>query len=223
MSTDKNTDKIDTEKINIAKTITGKTNASELEKFDMLRQDLSEFSADLSKFKTENWNQFPSIDLYMDQVVTYLDRLLQLFDTDASGKVITSSMVNNYVKEGYLKRPVNKKYDRVHLVTLYIMSMLKPILPIPLIAGSLSNLTDEAKYHTFFEELAKLQDEAFSKVSNMLSANIEQLSDEDYETALRLFALQLTSEANARKIVAEKILLSLNKDTSKRFDKEKTK
>ncbi len=223
MSTDKNTDKIDSEKINISKAITGEANASKLDKFDMLRQDLSEFSAELSTFKTEGWNQFPGIDLYMDQVVTYLDRLLQLFDTDASGKVITSSMVNNYVKEGYLKRPVNKKYDRVHLVTLYIMSMLKPILPIPLIAGSLSNLSDEAKYQNFFEELAKLQDEAFSKVSNMLSANIEQLSDEDYETSLRLFALQLTSEANARKIVAEKILRSLNKDTSKSSDKEKSK
>ncbi len=192
-------------------------------KFDMLRQDLSEFSADLSTFKTESWNQFPGIDLYMDQVITYLDRLLKLFDTDASGKVITSSMVNNYVKEGYLKRPVNKKYDRVHLVTLYIMSMLKPILPIPLIAGSLSNLANEEKYHTFFEELAKLQDEAFSRVSSMLSANIEQLSEEDYETSLRLFALQLTSEANARKIVAEKILRSLNKDNSKSSDKEKSK
>lgn len=198
-------------------------NLSTEERLDSIKQELSEFLADLSSFKTESWNQFPGIDLYMDQVVTYLERLLKLFDTDASGKVITSSMVNNYVKEGYLKRPVNKKYDRVHLVTLYIMSMLKPILPIPLIAGSLSQLTDEGKYQVFFEELAKLQDEAFSKVSSMLSANIEQLSDEDYETSLRLFALQLTSEANARKIVAEKILLSLNKEASKGSDKQKNK
>ncbi len=191
-----------------------------INRINSIKQELSDFSHTLSSFTTENWSQFPGIDLYMDQVVTYLERLLKLFDTDASGKVITSSMVNNYVKEGYLKRPVNKKYDRVHLVTLYIMSMLKPILPIPLIAGSLSNLTDEQKYQNFFEELSKLQDEAFTDISDKLSATLEQLSDEDYETTLRLFALQLTSEANARKIVAEKILLALSKDTGKTAEKK---
>lgn len=190
------------------------------DKKNSIKQELSDFSNTLSAFTTESWSQFPGIDLYMDQVVTYLDRLLKLFDTGAFGKVITSSMVNNYVKEGYLKRPVNKKYDRVHLVTLYIMSMLKPILPIPLIAGSLSNLTDEQKYQNFFEELSKLQDEAFTKISGKLSATLEQLSDEDYETTLRLFALQLTSEANARKIAAEKILLALSKDSGKTSEKK---
>lgn len=186
-----------------------------------IKNELSNFSNALGQYATENWTQFPGIDLYMDQVVTYLEKLLKLFDTDASGKVITSSMVNNYVKEGYLKRPVNKKYDRVQLVTLYIMSMLKPILPIPLIAGSLSNLTDEQKYQSFFEELTKLQDEAFRNISDKLTSILENLSDEDYETTLRLFALQLTSEANARKIAAEKILQSLSKEASKGGDKDK--
>ncbi|MDF2987384.1 MAG: hypothetical protein K0R50_2894 [Eubacterium sp.] len=186
-----------------------------------IKKELADFSNALSEYTTENWNQFPGIDLYMDQVVTYLDGLLKLFDTEDSGKVITSSMVNNYVKEGYLKRPVNKKYDRVHLVTLYIMSMLKPVLPIPLIAGSLSRFNNEQQYQSFFEELTKLQDDAFSKVSNMLSTALEQLNEEAYETTLRLFALQLTSEANARKIAAEKILLALNKESGKNSDKDK--
>ncbi len=188
---------------------------------DSIKKELSDFSKALSEYSTENWNQFPGIDLYMDQVVTYLERLLKLFDTEDSGKVITSSMVNNYVKEGYLKRPVNKKYDREHLVTLYILSMLKPILPIPLIAGSLSSFNNEQQYQSFFEELTRLQDDAFSKISNMLSTALEQLNEEDYETTLRLFALQLTSEANARKIAAEKILLALNKETGKNADKDK--
>jgi len=190
-----------------------------------IKQELRDFSSTLSSYKTESWTNFPSIDLYMDQVVTYLERLLNIFgDVDDASKVITSSMVNNYVKESYLKRPVNKKYDKVHLVTLYIMSMLKPILPIPLIAKSLSNFENEQKYQVFFEELTKLQDEAFNKVSNKLSTALDQINEEDYETALRLFALQLTSEANAHRIAAEKILFALNKkDQSKPVDKEKSK
>ena len=161
----------------------------------------------------------------MDQVVTYLERLLNIFsNVDDTSKVITSSMVNNYVKEGYLKRPLNKKYDKVHLVTLYIMSMLKPILPIPLIAKSLSNFENEQKYQIFFEELTKLQDQAFNNVSTKLSAALDQIDGNDYETALRLFALQLTSEANAHRIAAEKILFALNKnDQAKSPEKEKSK
>lgn len=191
------------------------------DKLNYIKQELSVFSNTLSSYKTETWSSFPSIDLYMDQVVTYLERLLDIFiDGDDKGKIITSSMVNNYVKEGYLKRPVNKKYDKVHLVTLYIMSMLKPILPIPLIAGSLSEFESEQKYKEFFENLTKLQDEAFSKVCDKLSSAINEITEENYETALRLFALQLTSEANAHRIVAEKILDTL---TSKSSDKDKNK
>jgi hypothetical protein len=190
-----------------------------------IKQELRDLSSTLSSYKTEGWINFPSIDLYMDQVVTYLERLLNIFgNVDDTSKVITSSMVNNYVKEGYLKRPLNKKYDKVHLVTLYIMSMLKPILPIPLIAKSLSNFENEQKYQVFFEDLTKLQDEAFNKVSNKLSAALDQIDGDDYKTALRLFALQLTSEANAHRIAAEKILFAINKiDQPKPVEKEKSK
>ncbi len=192
------------------------------ENLSSIKKELQDFSNTLSSFKTENWTSFPSIDLYMDQVITYLERLLYIFgDVGDANKVITSSMVNNYVKEGYLKRPVNKKYDKVHLVTLYILSMLKPILPIPLIAKSLSNFENEQKYEVFFEELTKLQDEAFNTVSTKLSLALEQINQEEYDTALRLFALQLTSEANAHRITAEKILYILNKnDQQKSTDKK---
>ena len=188
-----------------------------------IKQELSNFSNTLSSYKTENWSAFPSIDLYMDQVITYLERLLNIFeDVGDKNKVITSSMVNNYVKEGYLKRPINKKYDKVHLVTLYTMSMLKPILPIPLIANSLGNFEKEQEYQSFFEKLANLQDEAFNRISEKLSTALDQINEDDYDTALRLFALQLTSEANARRIAAEKILFVLNKkDQAKPVDKDK--
>jgi hypothetical protein len=194
------------------------------EKLNSIKQELSDFSNTLSSYKTETWASFPSIDLYMDQVVTYLERLLGIFNnSDDKGKTITSSMVNNYVKEGYLKRPVNKKYDKVHLVTLYIMSMLKPILPIPLIAESLSEFESEQKYQEFFENLTKLQDKAFGKVCEKLSSAINEINEENYDIALRLFALQLTSEANAHRIVAEKILDTLTKkEQLKPSDKNKS-
>ncbi|WP_024832446.1 DUF1836 domain-containing protein [Ruminiclostridium josui] len=192
---------------------------------DNIKKELKDLSAALGSYKTESWNQFPAIDLYMDQVITYLERLLNIFgDTSDSGKTITSSMVNNYVKEGYLKRPVNKKYDRVHLISLYIMSMLKPILPIPLIARSLGNFSNEDEYRNFYSELTSLQDQAFNSVSQKLLTLIENISEEDYENSLRLFALQLSSEANAHRIAAEKIMSLLNEnEASNKNDKGKSK
>ncbi len=224
MNTDKSiTSKASNDKNNSDKSTINNSqiNLYNSERYTHIREELTDFSTALNEYSTESWNQFPGIDLYMDQVVTYLERLLKLFDTDATGKVITSSMVNNYVKEGYLKRPVNKKYDRIQLATLYIMSMLKPIIPIPLIAGSLSNLNDEHNYQVFFEKLAKLQDEAFTDIAGKMTSTLENISEEDFVTKLHLFALQLTSEANARKIVAERILTALNKNSSQSSDKDK--
>ncbi len=133
-------------------------------KLDNIKKELGDLSSALDSYRTESWEHFPGIDLYMDQVITYLERLLNIFDEDNDkSRTITSSMVNNYVKEGYLKRPVNKKYDRVHLVSLYIMSMLKPVLSIPLIAGSLNSFQNEDEYRKFYGELTGLQDEAFKK------------------------------------------------------------
>ncbi len=194
-------------------------------KINNIKKELGDLSAALGSYKTESWNQFPAIDLYMDQVVTYLERLLNIFgDTSDSGKTITSSMVNNYVKEGYLKRPVNKKYDRVHLISLYIMSMLKPVLPIPLIARSLDNFSSEDEYHNFYSELTSLQDQAFNSVSQKLLNLIDNIDEDDYENSLRLFALQLSSEANAHRIAAEKIMSLLNQnEVPNKNDKAKNK
>ena len=193
---------------------------------EKITQILSDFSESLRDFKTEDWNQFPTIELYMDQVVTYLERLLKLFDDgDAKNKYITSSMINNYVKEGYVKRPVNKKYDRSHLVTLYIMSLLKNVLPIPLIAGSLSEYGDDDNYKSFYDEFGKLQDKAFLEVSDKLSTILSQTAEDNYESDLRQFALQLTSQANAYRIVAEKVLSTLDRQKLEveRQEKEKEK
>ncbi|MFA7206355.1 MAG: DUF1836 domain-containing protein, partial [Saccharofermentanales bacterium] len=57
-----------------------------------------------------NWEALPDLDLYMDQVLTYMDRQLSLFQKDEENKLLTSSMINNYVKDGLIPRPEKKKY-----------------------------------------------------------------------------------------------------------------
>ena len=56
------------------------------------------------------WELLPDIGLYMDQVITLMDRT---FSPALPKGEMTKSMVNNYVKVGLIPRPVGKKYDRV--------------------------------------------------------------------------------------------------------------
>ena len=82
------------------------------------------------------WSALPDIGLYMDQVVTLMDR------TFAAGE-ITKSMVNNYVKSGLLKRPVGKKYEREQLAQLIMIGVLKQALSMDDIASLLVLLCAE--------------------------------------------------------------------------------
>ena len=70
----------------------------------------------------------PSIELYKDQLVSVLSEYMESFFADE--KLITSSMINNYVKQKIIKPPVNKKYDREHLAFLYVLCLLKKYVSI---------------------------------------------------------------------------------------------
>ena len=78
------------------------------------------------KFELPTWEQLPNVDLYMDQVLTYLnDELGQLYFHNE--KFVTSSMINNYVKIGIVKRPEKKHYTKVSNVRLFKDSLVKII------------------------------------------------------------------------------------------------
>ena len=64
-------------------------------------------------FHIPRWEQLPSIDLYMDQVVAFIDESLGDFFACTGTVSLTKSMVNNYVKAKIVDAPVNKKYPRL--------------------------------------------------------------------------------------------------------------
>ena len=79
---------------------------------------------ELIEFKLPKWKDLPDFDIYMDQVVFYINQeLKELFFSDE--KVITSNMVNNYVKNSIVKPPIKKHYKRYHLAFLIVVSILK--------------------------------------------------------------------------------------------------
>lgn len=165
---------------------------------------LQDFANNLNSYHSSEWNGFPDIDLYMDQVVTYMEKLLGIFGGDAESKAVTSNMINNYVKEGFINRPVNKKYTKEHLVNLYILLLLKPVMPIGVLATGLKGLEKNGSLEEVYSRFGKMQEESFRKIANRLLEEESRLSGDP--DALRLLAFQLTTEANALRLAAEKLL-----------------
>ena len=119
----------------------------------------------------------PNIDLYMDQVTTFMDEHLSDVKRYEDDKILTKTMNNNYTKNDLLPPPVKKKYSKEHIYVLTFIYYLKNILSISDIQKLLNPLTDK-----FFnkEELPDLE-YIYSEIYNMEKAQIASLSKDVVE------------------------------------------
>ena len=88
-------------------------------------EDLTELRQRLRTQRPVPWEQLPDFALYMDQVLSYMDRQVIRFDEDDG---LTSAMVNNYTKSGLVPRAAGKKYNREHLAYLTAICVLKRLM-----------------------------------------------------------------------------------------------
>lgn len=87
--------------------------------------DLTELQARLREQRPVEWEQLPDFALYMDQVLSYMDRQVLRFDGDDG---LTAAMVNNYTKSGLAPRAEGKKYSREHLAYFTVICVLKRVM-----------------------------------------------------------------------------------------------
>lgn len=163
------------------------------------------------------WDRLPELELYMDQVVTFLNRQLEPF-TAGEERLLTPSMVNNYVKDGVLPRPERKKYSRSHLAMLMMICSLKSVLSLPEISAMLQGLTDGREIDEQYPVFANVHGEAMKTVIERVDKAPEQEKNDLYK-----LALQLALEANARRIAAAHILDCLEKANKAEKENEKEK
>ena len=85
------------------------------------------------EFQMPRWAEIPDLGLYLDQVITFTQRTYQPLYGDDAAKLLTGSMVNNYVKAGLIARPVGKKYGRDQLAAVLMIVHLKGVLSMEMI------------------------------------------------------------------------------------------
>ena len=106
---------------------------------DMLNSNLASISR-IDYIKPE---EIPGIDLYMDQVTTFMENHLSASKRHTDDKILTKTMINNYAKNDLLPPPVKKKYTKEHLLMLTFIYYFKNILSINDIQVLLGPLTEK--------------------------------------------------------------------------------
>ena len=104
-------------------------------------------------FSLPRYNELPSMGLYLDQTVQFVNGCFRTFH----GVELTSSMVSNYVKKGILPHPVRKKYTRDQLAMLLYIAVSKTVLSMEnidtLFRMQQAHYSASAAYDTFCDEL----------------------------------------------------------------------
>ena len=129
----------------------------------------------------------PNIELYMDQVTTFMDAQMESSKRFPDDKVLTKTMINNYAKNHLLPSPNKKKYSKEHILMLIFIYYFKSFLSISDIQALLSPLAD--KY--FQKDEGLNMEDLYNEVFGMEKEQVEYLKKdlmEKYQNASQSFA-----------------------------------
>ena len=115
-----------------------------------IKELMSGILKDMSALNYIKPGDVPNINLYMDQVTTFMYEHLHDTKRTTDDKVLTKTMINNYAKNNLLPSPVKKKYSKEHIYILTFIYYFKNILSISDIQKMLNPLTEK-----FFDEGSK--------------------------------------------------------------------
>ncbi len=97
-----------------------------IDKNDLLNSIL----ASIARIDYVKSKDIPNIDLYMDQVTSFMEKELKSSKRYPEDKILTKTMINNYAKNDLLPPPIKKKYSKEHLMVLTFIYYFKSILSI---------------------------------------------------------------------------------------------
>lgn len=186
----------------------------------------------LEEIESFNIDDIPNIDLYMDQVTTYLNGKFNTSKRYDDDKLLTKTMINNYAKSRLLPPPEKKKYSKDHMIILILIFFFKNVISIndiqtivtPLlkdyynnddIPNSLEDVTNAFLNHVQKSDLIEPLIKEFKNSQNIFG-DLESSDRESIET-IGLIAT-LSYDMYIRKRLIEKLIDSLpssKKDTGK--------
>ena len=201
---------------------------------DCLNSILSSFSR-IEHVKAED---IPNIELYMDQVTTFMESHLSKTKRYDDDKILTKTMINNYAKNDLLPPPVKKKYSKEHLLVLTFIYYFKSLMSIGDIEKLLTPITEKYFHSEGDLNITHIYDEvcAFDKgrtnilqddIKSAFEASKESFADaaEEDKDLLQFFSFIciLSLDVYVKKLLIEKLIDTVAEDSSEENQKEKAK
>lgn len=202
-----------------------------------MENDVKEFlSGLLDTLKTIDYVKpadIPNIDLYMDQITTFMDTQLAASKRYETDKILTKTMINNYAKNDLLPPPEKKKYSKEHVLTLIFIYYFKNILSISDIRSILNPLTDKYfgnddgfNMQDVYNEVFGLESIETEKLLKDLGKKYKLANEtfldfpEDDQNFLHKFSFicMLSYDVYVKKMIIERLIDQLNEDSSNTSD-----
>lgn len=205
-----------------------------IDKDDLLNSILASISR-IDYIKSED---IPNIDLYMDQVTSFMEKALKSTKRYPDDKILTKTMINNYAKNDLLPPPVKKKYSKEHLLVLTFIYYFKSLMSIGDIEKLLTPITEKYFHSEGDLNITHIYDEvcAFDKgrtnilqddIKSAFEASKESFSDaaEEDKDLLQFFSFIciLSLDVYVKKLLIEKLIDTVAEDSSEENQKEKAK
>ena len=200
---------------------------------------LNSILASIDRIHNVKSDEMPNIDLYMDQVTTFMEeKLKHATRNPEEDKVLTKTMINNYAKNDLLPPPVNKKYTKEHLAVLIFIFYSKGIMSIQDIQNMLTPLTERYFNNKDGMNLCQIYDEVFSLEKERASDIKKDIADkyakakdtfkdvsEDDQEILQLFSFifMLGYDVYTKQLLIEKLLDGYSKLNKKEESIKKAK
>ena len=182
----------------------------------------------LNKINLIDANDIPNIDLYMDQVTTFMESHLGNLKRSPDDKVLTKTMINNYAKNHLLPSPDKKKYSRNHMILLTFIYYFKNVLPINDIKTLMSGITEKnfaagskPELVEIYREVIRYQPEIMEQVranldvvENLAEDSFAKLNKNEEKEELKLFTLLclLSFDVYIKKTLIESVIDSMTSE-----------
>nr|WP_317365263.1 DUF1836 domain-containing protein [uncultured Blautia sp.] len=178
----------------------------------------------------------PNIDLYMDQVTTFMEEQLASSKRYPDDKILTKTMINNYAKNNLLPSPEKKRYSKEHLLLLIFIYYFKNILSINDIQTLLGPITEKYFRSDSEMDLTAIYNEVFSMEKEqveLLKKNLLRCyhtSEKTFETApeedrkfLKMFSFicLLSFDVYTKKMLIEQLVDELRRENTDSSSKNK--
>lgn len=142
---------------------------------------INDFTSYIQQQHPVSTSVMPNIDLYMDQVTTFMEEHLEHCKRYPDDKILTKTMINNYAKNRLLPPPDKKKYSKDHMIFLVFIYYFKNILSISDIQTLLAPMTEHFFKNDSGNDLSWLYNRIMEKEpaqAERVAAEISKLSDD---------------------------------------------